>query len=177
MVDPQTISGAAQSAKAIEYIYAPMLEKADDLRAQYGDQGMIPLLLIVEKIARHLLDQSYPMAPDETGAPRVLKNTFRLPPRKLPDGTMGQQRLGPGGYLTLTWGPYFQPTTDDDQKVLSNIIAAKAGGLIDKTTAIKQGAPVFSVRDIEGMSARIDEEQKAELDSMAGGFGGMDAPL
>jgi hypothetical protein len=179
MVDPQTISGAAQSAKAIEYIYAPMLEKSDDLRAQYGDLGMIPLLLIVEKMARHLLGQEFPLEPDAaTGAPRVLKNAFKLPPRKLPDGTMGQQTLGPGGYLALQWGPYFQPTVDDDQKVIGNIVAAKAGGLIDQETAVKSAAPVFDVRDVAGMEARIAEQQKAEMDSMTGGgFGGMDAPL
>lgn len=169
MVDPKVLGGAAQSAKAIEYIYAPMLEKADDLRAQYGDLGVVPLLIIVEKIARYLLDQTFPLEPDETGAARVLKNEFRLPPRKLPDGTMGPQRLGPGGgYITLTWGSYFEPSPEDDQKKISNLLAAKQGELIDQDTAVKQSATLFGVRDVAGMATRIAEEKKENMANMLG---------
>lgn len=172
MVDPQTISGAAQSAKAIEYIYAPMLEKADDLRAQYGDLGIVPLLQIIEKMARELQGRAFPLEPDETGKPRILKYSFDLPP-KSDDGKLVPHTIGPGGYIQIKWGPYFPATEDDKEKSVRTITAAKSGGLIDKTTAIQQGAPLFGVRDVAAVEVKIDEEQAAESEKMSGGgFGG-----
>lgn len=155
LVDPQTLSGAAQSAKAIEYIYAPMLEAADDLRAQYGDLGVLPVLQIVEKIAR-----KYVGAKLRTVDDREAESYIELPP-----GKNGAPRtLGPGGYLRIKWGPYFSPTEQDKKQTIDNIVSAKAGGLIDEETAVKQGAPVFDIRDPGAVLNKVREERSAEMD-------------
>jgi hypothetical protein len=165
MVDPGTISGAAQSAKAIEYIYAPMLEKADDLRAQYGDLGVVPLLGIMEKIAR-TFEGTTIVREDGRKAIRKLK----LPPRA--DGK--PHVLGQGGYIRLTWGPYFSPTENDKQLAIGNAVAAQQGGAIDKETKIKAVAPLFGVRDSAAMQKNIEAEEAEEAEGAGGmGMGGM----
>lgn len=169
LVDPKDISGAAQSAKAIEYIYAPMLEKADDLRAQYGDLGVLPLVKIIERIARALLDTAVEL-PDGTKG----RIGFDLPPRQLPDGTMVPRILGKGGYISIKWGPYFAPTEMDKQLAVGNIVAALTGGLIDQETAVRQAAPLFGIKDPTATLAKVRDEQSAQLlKAMAGLDGGL----
>lgn len=175
LVDPQMLSGAAQSAKAIEYIYAPMLEKADDLRAQYGDLGVIPLLKIVERIARKYAGQTVRLPDGRVGAYR-----FDLPPRITAEvdeagqvrRTVEHHKLGAGGYIQLSWGPYFSPTEDDKQKSLANITAAKGGGVLDNDNAVKQAAPLFNIRDPEAVIAKVRKEQ-AEMMGDMGALGGL----
>lgn len=171
LVDPQTISGAAQSAKAIEYIYAPMLEKADDLRAQYGDLCVVPLLRVVEKMVRKFAGQTVQIAPGKVG-----RYKFDLPPKVTQedqgDGTtkriVGDHALGLGGYIRLSWGPYFAPTAQDKQAALQALSAAKMGGLIDQETAVKQASLLFDVRDPASMLEKIKAEEQA---AMGGGYG------
>lgn len=171
LVDPQTLSGAAQSAKAIEYIYAPMLEKADDLRAQYGDLGVLPLLKIIEAIARKLSGRTVSLPSGKTA-----RIGFDLPLRRTEEGKMVPRVLGAGGQVTLQWGPYFAPTEDDVGKAVSNLVNAKSGGLVDQETAVKQAAPLFGVRDPQAMMAKIKDEQEAEMAQMMGGMDGGVAP-
>lgn len=177
LVDPSTISGAAQSAKAIEYIYAPMLEKADDLRSQYGDLGVVPLMRLIEAMARKYDGQSMALPPDPlTNEERVGRFTFALPPKTVvtEDGTRVVQarKLGPGGYIRLKWGPYFSPTETDKQTAIANLIAAKGGGLLDSGTAVAQGAPVFGVQDAVALLKRINDEKEQEQERMMAGYPG-----
>jgi hypothetical protein len=164
LVDPATISGAAQSAKAIEYIYAPMLEKADDLRAQYGDLGVLPLLLIIEKIARKFTGTV------NLGEGKIGKYEFNLPPKKQ-NGVLVTPALGPGGYIRIKWGAYFTPTEDDKQKAVATVAAAKGAGLIDAESAIKQIASVFDIRDTAAVFAKVKAEQEAEMSAALGDGG------
>ena len=168
LIDPQTISGAAQSAKAIEYIYAPMLEKADDLRAQWGDLAVVPLLEIIEKIARKYDGQTVPLAEGKSG-----KYAIKLPPKKNPDtGKMEQRKLGPGGYITIVWGPYFSFTEQDKQTAIGVIAAAKGGGLIDTETAVRKAAAILEVSDPDVVLEKLKEEEENQAGAgMGGDFG------
>jgi hypothetical protein len=180
LVDPQTISGAAQSAKAIEYIYAPMLEKADDLRSQYGDLGVLPILHIIEKIARIYSNKTLQL-PDG----RVGRMTFDLPYRTVTvptaDGSSTtsvreKRQLGLGGYISLIWGPYFSPTEEDKQKAIGTIAAALGGGLLDQRSAIKQSSHVFGIHNDESVyekvkAAQEDDVSMGDLGDGSVGFG------
>lgn len=170
MVDPSTISGSAQSAKAIEYIYAPMLEKADDLRAQWGDLCVVPLLKIIEKIARAHA------APFVGPAGREIQYKFNLPPRTIAgaDGTPErvEQKLGHGGYIRCKWGPYFSPSEQDNQMRIQNAAAAKGAGLVDSETAIKHTAGIFGVQNAQEIQRKVQSEQDNEMEKA---MAGMDA--
>ena len=127
---------AAQSAKAIEFRFEPTLTVADDLRAQYGP-AVIRLMRITETIARRFSGTTIPLSEGRTG-----KFVFDLPPKILQVEREGKvvevlqpHKLGPGGYVSLKWGPYFSPTADDEQKTISNAAAANAAGFVAKATA------------------------------------------
>lgn len=162
MADPEKISGAAQSAKAIEYLFAPMLEKADDLRAQYGDLGIVPFVSIMERMARTVEGKEVVLEGGRKGVMRL-----RLPPK--PDGK--PHTLGKGGYIRLTWGPYFSPTENDKQLAIGNAVAAQTGGAIDNETKIKAVAPLFGIRDVAELQTKIESEQKANDANMMGPMG------
>ena len=165
LVDPSTLSGAAQSAKAIEYIYAPMLEKADDLRAQYGDLGVVPLLVIIDKIARKLMGQRVQLPEGQVGVYKL-----NLPPRK--GGK--PHAVGKGGYIRIQWGPYFAPTESDKETSVRTITAAKTGLLLSQATATRQIAPLFNIRDPEAEIAAVAKEQEEQMSMMMGGPSGGD---
>lgn len=162
---------AAQSAKAIEFRFAPMIERADDLRAQFGE-AVVDLSRITERTARAFLAQSVALPALADGVPRIGKFRFELPPRKV-DGLFIDHKLGPGGYISLEWGAYFSPTEDDNQRKIQNATAANAGSLIDKVTAARSVAPIFGVQDVEQVVALAKAEGDAEASRMMGaGFGG-----
>jgi hypothetical protein len=180
IVDPEKISGSAQSAKAIEYIYEPMLLKADELRAQYGDMLIIPILKVMEKIARKFVGKTVELPPAEDGTPRIGKYTFDLPPKVVapsadaPEGEeaeVQERSVGKGGYIRLAWGPYFAPTENDKQLAITNAVAALAGGVIDEDTAVRSAAAVFGVRDPAAMLKRIREQKEAATQAA---FAGLD---
>jgi hypothetical protein len=159
LLDPAAISGAAQSAKAIEYIYAPMLECADDLRAQWGDTGIIPGLRIVEAMARKFHGAKVDLPEGKKGILQI----------NIPRGQNGQVRkLGPGGWIVLKWGTYFTPSAQDEQVRVQTTTAALSGKLIDHATAVRQTAPIFGVKDADTMLVTIEEESKKEMDQMMG---------
>ncbi len=171
IVDPTVISGAAQSAKAIEYLYSPMLEKADILRSQYGDLGIIPLCEIMIKLASWANDQR---VETEAGPARLAidlpKKVTRFEPSF--DAHAGARpvthavphRLGPGGHIKLVWGPYFSPTEQDKQLAVNTLVAAKEAGLIDDETAVHAAAQLFKVKEPGQMFKKIKAAQEDEAD-------------
>lgn len=181
-IDPDKVSGAAQSAKAIEYMFQPMIERADELRDQYGP-AIIALMRITERIIRLFSSKVVQLQVVRNGSPVAAEGRFRfdLPPRKvsMPDGSerLVPHRLGPGGYYTLRWGPYFAPTKTDDQQQITNATAANQGGLIDRVTAARAVASIFQVGDVAGVVARAREEADEDATrAMAGLGGGVPAP-
>lgn len=165
---------AAQSAKAIEYRFAPMIERADDLRAQYGP-AILELTRITERIARRFL-MAEPMTLAD-GRTAVFK--IRLPPRVITvvEGSKSvdrlvEHKLGAGGYTTLKWGAWFAPTKDDEQKTIANASSAHQGGFVDRVTAARTVAPIYGVQDVDGTVAKAQDELEQEASRMTYGGGG-----
>lgn len=158
LIEPEKISGSAQSAKAMEYLYAPMLEQADELRSQWGDNGIIPMLRMMERMAREVHGRRLVVANKE------FVQKLDLPPKA--DGT--PRTIGPGGWIRLKWGQYFSPTETDRQTEISNVTSAKSGGLIDKETAVNRGAVIFAVQDAKAMFEKIKREEAEEASRMFG---------
>lgn len=163
LVDPTQISGAAQSAKAIEYIYAPMLEKSARHRQQYGD-AISQLVQLTLDMGRRWMDPAL-----YSGNARIY---FDLEPKveeidlepESPEAQSGvyrriiQQVPGEGGKANLTWGPYFAPTPEDRQTEIQMIASAFSSRLIDQETAVRKAAPLLNIEDVEAVLTRLAEE-------------------
>jgi hypothetical protein len=168
-LDPATLSGAAQSAKALEYLHQPMLDVADGLRTQYG-RAAVKLLDVVRRIGLAVQAAApipMPDAPD--GGRRVGVLSFNLPPRTVEqDGetTEELQRFGDSIHISLVWPKYFQPTPTDEQVEIGNANTARTGGLVQRRTAVKAVASIFGVEDIDSEVAAIEDEEEKQA-SMA----------
>lgn len=165
-VDPQKAGGAATSSLAIKLMFRPMIQVADKLRGQYGP-GIVQSLQITVKILRKMLGKEVPLPPGEDGQERTGVISLDLEPRVV--GEDGEKKsvphqLGPGGKIKIQWGPYFNKSTQEEQDDITNAVAAKTGGLIDRATAAKHVASgVFQVTDVEAMLARAEQEQADEM--------------
>ncbi len=173
--DDQTMA-AAQSAEALELRYAPMLAKAGDLREQYGEP-IVELMQITEFIARKFLSQPpKDLGPDPvTGVARIGVPMFDLPPRRVKVEEGGKvieksvpHTLGPGGYISLQWGPWFAPTEADKGTIIRNAAAAQAAMFITRETAARKVGPFYGIADVEGEVAKAVDEAQQEAESQLG---------
>ncbi len=173
----ENVSTVAQTATEIERSYASMLARADILREQYGERGVLPLVNMMLKAARLIESGDITNADGEAMA---IDLPPRLVPAQTPDGepTLEPRLLGDatdyGDRVTLQWGPYLDRTVDEALKAVQTAGAAKAASLIDPKTASNYVARYFDVEDVAAMLKGIEDEQAAAMAAMAGGLGPVD---
>jgi hypothetical protein len=191
--DPNTVAAAGTSAVALRMIYAPMLQRCDVYRWQYG-RAITRLLTQMTDSARRRMPNlaatdaadRYAHVPvfDEDGnevGVEPVEVFVVLPPRIVtepeltPDGTpTGDllsrkiERAPGGGRIWLEWGPYFKPTADDDQKEAGALSLAAGGApVLSQQTAVELLA---NSRDRDGTRewARVKAEaaEKARLSAV-----------
>jgi hypothetical protein len=167
VVPDDSTMAAAQSAEALELRYAPMLAKAGDLRDQYGE-AVVELMNITAAMARAFQTTSVRLPPAADGQERIGRYEFDLPPRKLKaaDGKVKSvpHQVGPGGYVTLDWGPFFAPTEQDKSAIIKNAASAAASKFVTIETAAGRVGPLYGVQDVNGevAQARKQSDQDAE---------------
>lgn len=152
-----------KTATEIERVYSSMLAKADVLREQYGQKGVLPLLDMAVRAVRRL-SEPRPVPVDAGGG--LVRGKVALPARLVPrpDGTVDkvERELGPGGNPQLQWGPYFAPSLADVQSAVTAAGRAKESGLIDREHASGFVASMFHVEDVPQMLAKIEREKEEE---------------
>lgn len=159
-----------KTATEIERSYSAMLAKADMMREQYGQRGVLPLMRMMVAAARMITDGSV-LSPEGQRMALVLPARFVDPDG--PDGIKPpvrvDRKLGPAevGVMSLRWGPYFTPTVDETLKAVQAAVAAKAGGIVDDEHAAKFIADYFHIENPQAMLARQEQkaaDQQAALD-------------
>ena len=165
LVDPDKISGAAQSAKAIELLFQPMLSKASVLRDQWGEVA----LRVVEGLR---------------AAARLSGGKNRLRLRIVEHEDDATQEVtrewvsrdpGGDGPTTLQWPPFFDLTALDRQAEVQTAQTATGGKpIISQETAAKRVAGLFDIEDVAAELERIrvdDELANAGREMLFGGEG------
>lgn len=164
-----------RTATEIERSYSAMLAKADIMREQYGQRGVLPLVRMMIAAARMIAEGEI-VSPDGARMRLVLPARFVDPDG--PDGIKPPVRvdrvLGPAevGVMSLRWGPYFTPTVDETLKAVQAAVAAKAGGVVDEEHAAKFIAQYFAVENPMAMLTAMERkfvEQQAAMDLAAMG--------
>jgi len=173
-----------KTATEIERVYSSMLSKADVLREQYGQKGVLPVLDIAVRAVKRISKPRPVAAPADGEKPSVVVQTVALPPKlePQPDGTVKtvKRELGPGGNPQLQWGPYFPPSLTDVQNAVTAAGKAKDSGLIDREHASGYVASMFHIEDVPQMLEKIrtekEEEERRVMEQMlppgGGDFGG-----
>lgn len=183
--DPSEIAASGMSSVAMKVIYAPMLQKVELLREQYGTA----LRRMVEKMVR--VAQRHYGEPvtvtDEDGNEKQVRYVVQLPPREevtpLVDPETGnptgeeetkliEREPGEGANFELQWGPYFPPTPDDQSKTVTMLQLATGGkAFLAKQSAVDLMAQAFS-RDATEEWKRLTTSDAQERTERMAEFGG-----
>lgn len=168
LMDPEKMSGAAQSGEALRRLMFPMVVRASDLRG-YWTPGILRLLEGLVGQARRLLARE----------PRTV---FELEPRVTKElveddaGVMREQvtSITPqhpgrtGAPLALKWPDFFPDSTQDRLARVQGIQAANGQRpVISLRTGVEAAAPLFGVVDIDQELADIEEGERRMSDAQA----------
>lgn len=139
------VSGAL-SGVILEYLHAPMIAVASDLRKDLGDDGFGDLINLCLRVVTHEVLAGKNIWVQ--GAKRAAK-------------AMDAAQLG-GVWLDfpvrLHWGRYFQPTGQDIQLSIQAADTAKKGQLVAQASATRFVSDFFGVYDINAEIDDIDSE-------------------
>lgn len=145
--------GGRRTATEAEQDYASMWEASDELREQYGEHGVKPLLEMVLRVCRRL------ETPRAT-AGGVVRGRIVLPPRAeaQPDGSVRyfERSFGSAETVELHWPQYQQPTVDTVLKAATAAKTAYEAELIDGEEGSEYLGPYFQVENVSLMRAKID---------------------
>lgn len=197
ILDPEKMSGAAQSGEALKRLMAPTLAKADRRRETYG-AGIVQILTGLWRLAKQIeasppiempkLDPSGAPILDERRLPvtELRRPSLRLPLRHVRSTTVDdernvsttsdevtERRPGIGGNVTLRWPDYFPPSEQDKLARVTTIQAANGGHpVLSPTNAIKAAAPLFgNVTDADEELARILDGARLFAEAATGSLG------
>ncbi len=151
---------ANRTATEIERVYSSMLAKADVLREQYGQRGVLVVLDMAVRAVRKLAPRKQNGNIERqavTLPPRLEAQADGKPPKPVP------RKLGPGNAVAqLQWGAYFPPSLKDTSDAVMAAAKAKEAGLIDRDHATKFVASDFRVEKVPEMLAKIEKEKQEE---------------
>jgi hypothetical protein len=172
LADPEKISGSAQSARALEIIFAPMLTNCDTFREQYGERGIKIILRDMLRVARAFAARP-PIVDPITGAtviPGVIlpdKVTSSVDPATGAVTTTVTKRVpGTSEQIVLNWRPYFPATWQDINQAATAMKTANGGKpALSQRSSVQAIAPLVGVEDVDAEMAQIEDE--AEKDAEA----------
>jgi hypothetical protein len=122
----------AQSGRAIELLYQPLIWLADDLRASYGNGGLLALIRMA------VMAQS--------------KITDGLLIKDKPVTNMKLDKL------SLRWPQWFEPTPQDRLQDIQAISAGRTAGVISRELGVKHMAPAYDNEDVDQEIANINAD-------------------
>lgn len=182
--DPNTLAASGSSSVAMKVIYAPMIQRAEQMREQYG-RALQQLVEQMLTVARRHASTTVVVPGEQDGEPdQEVQYTLKLPPKVLRDPVVDEQgkptgestvRLqerhpGEAESIQLVWGPYFEPTPDDQQKAVTTLqLATGAKAFMAPQTAVDLMAAAFG-RDPNEEWRRLTTAQQTEQAAQAAMF-------
>ena len=199
VLDPDKAAAAAASGEAQKMVYAPMLNKTDVLRMQWGPaiEQLVNQMLRHWRVVRET-PVEVPIEPandievtlddvGEEGTPLDTEPEFEqatqdlmLPPRVLrrpkQDGK-GEEEYevphDPGtGDIAVEWGPYFKPSGTEKQSILGSLGTATGGKPVLSQRAGVELASNLLDRDATEEWEAVQAEATAARDAMVNEFSG-----
>lgn len=138
LIDPEKAVGNAQSAKAMETLYEPLVELIEELREPIGD--------CVKELVLKMTISTLMAARQGIPVP------IEMPPGFMPTSLQ----------VDLEWPPIFQQTMEDLQRKVSVAASAKNGLMISPETAMRFVHKDFNVENLEEEMAKIDAEREKQ---------------
>lgn len=131
-----------QSGAALMVRFDPVIGAINEYRSCFGDKSLV-------KICEMIINMS--IIYKKRGQEILIRNDSIIPDSN-------------DFIVLLSWGEPTQVTEETIMQAVTNAVAAKKGGLIDKHTAAKYTERFFGVIDLDDMLKKIEEEQEEEFD-------------
>jgi hypothetical protein len=149
--DPKTTSGNI-SGVVLEFLHAPMISLASDLRADLGDDGYCMLVAMAMRLAHDLRAQDKDLWIEGID-------------QAVPILDRSQQRKGAwlDAPLTIQWPAFFPETEQDKAARVQYTNQALQGELVGRTTATRQVAPIFDIEDVEAEQDAINDDRQEAM--------------
>ena len=175
--DPNTIAAAGTSALAIRLVYAPMLDKSDILREQYGLALERLLEQMIASARSRMTEPAYELNP-ETGEQKRIDYVLKLPPRVVESDVLDEQgqptgdtqidyierKPGEGGDVELAWGPYYRDTATDRQAAIMTLMTSSGGKpVLSHKSAVEMAAAIYGLDPIEEWETVLKQLRAEEL--------------
>ena len=128
--EPEKIVGSAQSGRAMEILYGPLVDLVEELRPVVGDQMkkfVKTMALLIE----------------------------RFPVRNIQVQELTEEDIDK---ISLQWGKIFPPTLNDISMATSSLSSAIQSGLLSKETAIAKLAPYYDIEDVAEEIDKISKQ-------------------
>lgn len=148
-VDPEAISGKAQSAEALRVLFQGLIAFASLLRVSYGDDGLVPFAKVILRVLKATAAGTLNVdAFDDKGT------------------TIGRGALPDRPRVRLEWGPWFAPTAADEQAKIGSAAAAVGSGLLSQETAVSFIARLYGRDGAEELKLILAERKAHEDEAM-----------
>jgi hypothetical protein len=153
--NPETTSGNI-SGVVLEFLHAPMIALAADLRSDFGNNGLVIAVAVMLQMVVAIWDRGQAVWIQGVGeAVEILKAA-----------QLSGVWLDPP--VCIHWAPYFPETAGDKQTKVTYTTSAQQAGFISRSTATKHLASVFGVEDHEAEQDEVDEDEaEAQKNEMA----------
>lgn len=154
--------GKDMTATEARQRFASMHAKTDQLREQYGQGLVVPIIEDMLRAVRKLNEAQPGKAPN--GGP--LKRVVTLPPRELTseDGTKSYRPrelpADQNGVLDLDWPAYLPPSLEEASSAATAVSTAKNAESIDLETAVHFLAPYLGIKDVAATIAKVKAESQ-----------------
>jgi len=142
---------------------SPMRGRADQLREQYSDYHIVPLIEKVLRCLEHTLTKPLRelngrVKTDKDGRPLIGKLVGRhkeltYAVRKLSNEIVS---LEPDT-IQVNWPPYGDPILDEVQKAVASVDIALKAGIMTRPAAVKFTSPYFRISNPEELTAEVEQ--------------------
>lgn len=149
--DPEMAIGHI-SGVVLEFLHAPLIALASELRTDFGDEAFCRLLNLALRLCVVLTQRGQDVwVPGIRAATRILQASQRA-------------QVWLDVPLAIRWPSYFPPTVDDQAKVVQSAVQAQQAGLVSQRTATQHVAEVFGVENLDAEMEQISREQGEQAD-------------
>lgn len=146
LLDPTAVDIKADSSKALERLYAPMLTLIDSQRGNYGDEGIAALISKMLRAVDILKTRGFKILKEDD--PGVAIKTDEV---------------------SLSWGDYFDRTPEDMKADIERVSMAVNSNLLSDESAVKYIASDFAIEDIAAEMERIEAQKAARISAFSSG--------
>lgn len=149
-------TGGEKTATEIERVFSSMLEKADQLRSQYGPA----IVRICQKLisAVRML-----VAVRQLEDGRFVRYRINVSPRVVQQGDGDSveipRDIGRGTLVRVIWPPYYSPSLNDVDTAIRLATTAKDSEVLTKTSAVNYFAPLMGVDPLKELLALKKEAE------------------